>query len=344
MNEKTKANARPNCRFCGSSKTIKNGTRVSKREKKQVFICKKCGKRFVNSAVPNFTYPAQAIIAAPIFYYQGYSLTDTRKRIIGRFKTEPSQATVGNWVKEFGKHSALKKHRNQIKEHSKPHKIIRHKLLKHKQNYLLQVHNYKLENLPSQFRTVMEYLQGILEDKIKIDHNQFLLRGSNFGLDVNYMPRPYSKPCYENKVADISLKAARTNHHRHSIIQKFYLATDMSTVAVEVPVYLTPQETETIIKSEGDLLGHIDFLQVLNGRLRILDYKPEASKQKHVVDQLLLYAIALSTRTGIHLKYMDCAWFDEKNYYKFKAIDAYYKMKEKFIPCADQKPYPLKLA
>jgi len=58
-----------------------------------------------------------------------------------------------------------------------------------------------------------------------------------------------------------------------------------------------------------------------------------------VFDQLLLYAIALSTRTGIHWKHIDCAWFDEKNYYKFKALDAYYKMKEKFIPPNKRRTY-----
>jgi hypothetical protein len=202
------------------------------------------------------------------------------------------------------------------------------KLLRHQQNYLLQIHSYKIDNIPSQFEKVKQFLFGILNNEKKIDHKQFLLRGSSFSIGNNNIPRPYRLPAYENNVAYIALKAAKTNHHRHSILQKFFLATDMATVAVEVPVYLTSEETGTIIKTKGGLLGHIDFLQIYNGRIRILDYKPEASKEKHVVDQLLLYAIALSTRTGIHLKQIDCAWFDEKNYYKFKALDAYYKMKE----------------
>ena len=56
----------------------------------------------------------------------------------------------------------------------------------------------------------------------------------------------------------------------------------------EVPVFLTPEDTCKILKAEGGLLGHIDLLQIFNGRIRILDYKPEASKKKHVMDQLLL--------------------------------------------------------
>ena len=113
------------------------------------------------------------------------------------------------------------------------------------------------------------------------------------------------------------------------IIQKFFLATDKSTIAVEVLVFLTSEETRKILKHEGGLLGHIDFLQYMNGKITILDYKPEASKEKNVIDQLLLYAIALSARTKIHLKNINCAWFDEKNYYKFKALDAYYKFRNK---------------
>jgi len=207
-------NQKQKCIFCKSSLITKKGIRKSKTGHKQMYLCKKCGKRFVISAVPNFTYNAQAIISAPIFYYLGYSLTETRKRIKGRYKIQPSLATVANWVREFGKRSAIKKHRRQIKKHGKPHKIIRQKLLKHHQNYLLQVHSYKLDNLPAQFEKVKQFLLGILNNEIKIDHRQFLLRGSSFAMGNNYMPRPYRKPAYENKFADIALKAAKTNRLR----------------------------------------------------------------------------------------------------------------------------------
>jgi len=65
----------------------------------------------------------------------------------------------------------------------------------------------------------------------------------------------------------------------------------------------------------------------INRESTILDYKPDASHEKTVIDQLLLYAIALSRRTGIHLRQIQCAWFDEKNYYRFPSLQAYYAFK-----------------
>jgi hypothetical protein len=42
-----------------------------------------------------------------------------------------------------------------------------------------------------------------------------------------------------------------------------------------------------------------------------------------VISQRLLYAIALSKRTGLHLKHIRIAWFDEKDYFKVAAMEAY---------------------
>jgi hypothetical protein len=66
------------------------------------------------------------------------------------------------------------------------------------------------------------------------------------------------------------------------------LLNDSVTVAVEVPIYLT-REDLAYYRSRGFTLdfdadvitGHIDFLQIRNGYLHVLDYKPEAKKEKH---------------------------------------------------------------
>ena len=60
-------------------------------------------------------------------------------------------------------------------------------------------------------------------------------------------------------------------------------------------------------------------MQLKFGNIYVLDYKPDADKEKRekVVSQLLVYAIALSKRTGIFLRNFRCGWFDEKNYYEF---------------------------
>jgi hypothetical protein len=48
-------------------------------------------------------------------------------------------------------------------------------------------------------------------------------------------------------------------------------------------------------------------VQLRSGFLHILDYKPEARKEKHAVTQLAMYALALSRRTGLPVKAFKCA-------------------------------------
>lgn len=74
------------------------------------------------------------------------------------------------------------------------------------------------------------------------------------------------------------------------------------------------------------ITGHIDFLQIRNGSIHILDYKPKADKE-HPIEQLTLYALALSRLTGIRVYHFKCAWFDENHYFEFFPLHAVYKRK-----------------
>ncbi len=85
--------------------------------------------------------------------------------------------------------------------------------------------------------------------------------------------------------------------------------------------------------------GHIDLVQIRYGYVHLLDLKPEAAKEKHAMAQLFLYALALSTRTGIWLRNFVCGWFDEKDYFEFRPADVVLKMEKvgkddmrKYIP------------
>ncbi len=64
------------------------------------------------------------------------------------------------------------------------------------------------------------------------------------------------------------------------------------------------------------LTGHIDFIQVRNGQVHLLDYKPHAEKERPI-EQLTWYALALSRLTGLRLYEFVCAWFDETHYFEF---------------------------
>ena len=62
------------------------------------------------------------------------------------------------------------------------------------------------------------------------------------------------------------------------------------------------------------ITGHIDFLQVRNGAVHILDYKPDARTNKPIA-QLAIYALALTRRVrGLKLFDIKCAWFNEYEY------------------------------
>jgi ATP-dependent exoDNAse (exonuclease V) beta subunit len=113
------------------------------------------------------------------------------------------------------------------------------------------------------------------------------------------------------------------------------LTTDSVTVAVEVPVYLTVEELAEFkathgftipIEATSTLTGHIDVLQVRHGAIHIVDYKPRAKSEKPIA-QLMVYALALSRRTGLRLFDFVCAWFDEHHYYEFYPLHVVHKRK-----------------
>lgn len=201
-------------------------------------------------------------------------------------------------------------------------------MLRHRQNYLFQVHAFKCSLLTENTECLRHYFYDILNGERSINPEKFTLRASALDLSLPFTT-PVPRQAYPSRLASIGIKSAVKNSGRHIALQRFFLAMDRSTVATEVPVYLTTEETQNIFPEKGGLLGHIDFLQVFNDKVTVLDYKPGAIAEKRVHEQLLLYAIALSTRTGIHLKNIMCAWFDEKDYFQFPAMDVYKSLKKR---------------
>jgi ATP-dependent exoDNAse (exonuclease V) beta subunit len=92
-------------------------------------------------------------------------------------------------------------------------------------------------------------------------------------------------------VAELVLQTVTHNKRRHDEIQRFMLATDSVTVAVEVPIYLSAEELTDFkrtagfnipLESDTALTGYIDFLQIRNGAIHIVDYKPGARSEKPI--------------------------------------------------------------
>ena len=113
------------------------------------------------------------------------------------------------------------------------------------------------------------------------------------------------------------------------------LLNDSATVAVEVPVVLTAADIAHFrnvlhfdipftLPADGVITGHIDFVQIRNGMIHILDYKPGAKTDKPI-EQLTIYALALSRLTGIRLFHFKCAWFDGEHFYEFYPLAVVHK-------------------
>ncbi len=67
-------------------------------------------------------------------------------------------------------------------------------------------------------------------------------------------------------------------------------------------------------------------MQIRNGSIHILDYKPNAAKEKPI-EQLMSYALALASRTNLRLYHFTCAWFDEHDFFEFYPLHVVNKPK-----------------
>ena len=123
------------------------------------------------------------------------------------------------------------------------------------------------------------------------------------------------------------IPAVGNNKLRHETLQRFMLANDSVTVAIEIPIWLDETRhrrswrqqhgielAPRVGAAERAITGHIDFLQVRNGCVHVLDYKPDARTNKPIA-QLAIYALALTRLVpGLKLFDIKCAWFNEEEY------------------------------
>lgn len=108
---------------------------------------------------------------------------------------------------------------------------------------------------------------------------------SKFPATIN--PLITRKENHATRIAALVLPTSPNNKKRHETLQRFILINDSVTVAVEIPVYLTHEDL-AYFRSSGFAIGfdshvitgHIYFLQVRNGHIHILDYKPQAKKER----------------------------------------------------------------
>ena len=326
----------PMCPDCGCKDTVKKGRRRNRFQTLQLFQCIECLHRFTSTAGKNRTYPFKHILEGISTYNLGHSLTETQAQLRKRIRADVPARTIQAWLSVHRPLTTYSRLRSAAKKAFTPRTLIRSFTLRHKQVYQFQTHNAKLQLLLQRpahrpFLRVTDYLSKV---DASFPHDLFLdtaHRSSSFTAKLN--PPIQRKTNHATEVAKLVLPTSPSNRKRHETLQRFMLVNDSATVAVEVPVYLSAEDL-AYFRSRGFNLdfdsriitGHIDFLQIRNGYIHILDYKPEAAKEKHAHVQLTIYALALSRRVGLPLKSFKCAWFDEEDYFEFFPLQGVYPM------------------
>ena len=295
------------CAYCSSENLVKRGKRKNKYQALQQYSCKNCKKTFALNSLKNKTYDIKIILDSLNFYNQGYSFKISSDAINKKYKLNISPQTINNWLKEFSYLATFQRIRKKALTYNKPKDMVVRKTFKHNQQpYLYQYHNSKIHFLKN-YPKLKEYL---IKVKDTCPNNLFenSERCSKTDLKLNLNLRlKNNNAC---KLTDLVLKSIKDNKKRHKVLQDFMLRNDTATIAVEIPVYLN--------LNNKLLTGHIDFLQLRFNKIHVLDYKPEAEKEKHAQSQVYLYAKALSEITKIPLYKFTCAYFDEKNYFEFE--------------------------
>ncbi len=255
-----------------------------------------------------------------------------------------------NWIEDFKDYLPFLRMRAFAEGKFQPKEMIERVHMFHGQIYDYQYHRAKLQLILEedfknhQFTPIQEFLDLVSAECPHQIFKESRLRASEirdiFNMDqTRIIPKPGNAAC---RAAGFVLQAVSNNKKRHEVLQRFMLANDSVTVAVEVPVLLDANDVRHFrdrlgfdvpvrITDEEIITGHIDILQVRNGSVHILDYKPSAQKVKPV-EQLTLYALALSRLTSLRLFNIKCAWFDEENYYEFFPLHVVYKKVRKRRP------------
>jgi ATP-dependent exoDNAse (exonuclease V) beta subunit len=334
------------CPHCNSKRIIRKGVRRKKLESIPLFRCRSCGRTFGPGprAIRNKTYPLLEILEILTLYDRGNTLAQTASKISSRYGHRIASSTISRWLAE---HPALMTYR-RLRERGRrlftPTQIIRAHKLYHRQVYEFAYHRAKLAFLrdgtlddkraagtgsTARFGALADFLESFPQT---CPHDLFRredgARSSQIAADFLTPEKlvVVNKQNAATETAALILPSVGTNYERHPKLQRFMLANDSTTIAVEVPVWLTVDdiaatEREHRVRllsgdAETSITGHIDFLQVRNGAVHILAYKPDARTNKPIA-QLTIYALALARLTGLKLFDIKCAWFNENEYCEF---------------------------
>lgn len=316
-----------NCPYC-KGKVIRKGLRKKKYEAVQRYYCKNCDKKFTSLITRHKTYPLKVIMDALTLYNRLNSLEEIPPIIKNSYGIKLAHQTISRWLKEYEQYTPFLRMREFAAKKYDKKEFIEESKLFHQQIYNFKYHRAKLDLILNEefrhyrFKPLQEFLELVIAECPHQIFQSTTKRASEFKSvfnleQVKFVPKNNAAV----KIANFVIQAVSNNKLRHEVLQDFMLSNDTVTVASETPLLMNSDDIRHYrhelnynvpieLNDNEYITGHADMIQVRNGSIYLMDYKPSAEKEKPI-DQLTIYALALSRLTGIRLYHMKCAWFDE---------------------------------
>jgi hypothetical protein len=273
------------------------------------------------------------VLDAITLFHRGFTLPDTSEKIRSRHGYRVGRSTIAAWLAEYRSFTTYTRLRAEGRRLFPPTQAIRSIKLYHRQIYKYAYHRPKLAMLRKnkehrRFAGVADFLE-----RVPLDCPHELFRDSERASQTPLAKIKTArlivveKENFATRMAGLVIPTVGDNRLRHEALQRFMLTNDSTTLAVEVPIWLAPETIRELEREHrvalmpegaaGALTGHIDFLQVRNRAVHILDYKPDARTNRPIA-QLTIYALALTKLVpGLRLFDIKCAWFNEEEYCEF---------------------------
>ncbi|KKW10392.1 MAG: hypothetical protein UY50_C0035G0004 [Parcubacteria group bacterium GW2011_GWA2_49_9] len=301
------------CPYCEGADFVKRGTRKNKFGLAQLYICRNplCGRTFTAKDIQGKKYPLKIVIECMSHYNLGFTFEQTCSIVRQKFGAAPDPQTASAWYEEYKPLCRYERLRPWAVKYCKPTETVEVVTMAHRQLYRFRYHRAKTYLMLEEFRNrnlkpLKEYLDSVSTET----PHQYFSEGGR----MSEIKSKFDK-------ADMIVKS-KTNFANHlaEFVPLKFKVTDDGLVMLK-----GKKRPEAMPKL---LTGHIDFVQIRNGCVHLLDYKPNAAKEQPI-EQLTWYAMAMSRLTGLRLFEFKCGWFDEKDYFEFYPLHVVKKLNYK---------------
>src|SRR5438270_1187434 len=246
------------CPHCGSRKISAKGHRLKKLETIRLYICRSCDRRFTPGprSLRNKTYPVNEIVDALTAYSRGHSLEEASRLLSSRHGHAVSASTISRWLTAHPNLTTYRRFRAAGRRLFSPHQVIRIIKLYHAQIYEFGYHRAKLAFLrdgtlddrrtgDTRFALLADFLESVPR---ACPHELFRRDG---GVRASKLPQDFlaldrllvmERQNAATAMAALIIPGVGSNRDRHPKLQRFMLANDSTTVAVELPIWLYEED------------------------------------------------------------------------------------------------------